>query len=86
MTYAEWNTRVDRAIVDEAACNALYLSVRATNVLFTKFGFHPTVNELCGLSSGDILKTRNCGKKTIDEIITQLKKCGRRLSGVYAVS
>ena len=55
----------------------LELSVRSSNCL-RRAGIN-TVEELCNKTSDDMMKVRNLGKKSLDEVLLKLKEMGLHL-------
>ena len=55
----------------------LELSFRSSNCLI-RAGIN-TVEELCNKTSDDMMKVRNLGKKSLDEVLLKLKEMGLHL-------
>lgn len=55
----------------------LELSVRSSNCL-RRAGIN-TVEELCNKTPDDMMKVRNLGKKSLDEVLLKLKEMGLHL-------
>lgn len=62
----------------EMNIDELELSVRSYNCL-KRAGIN-TVEELCGKSSEDMMKVRNLGRKSLEEVLAKLKDLGLSLS------
>ena len=56
----------------------LELSVRSYNCL--KSAGINTVEELCNKTSEDMMKVRNLGRKSLEEVLAKLKELGLQLS------
>ena len=61
----------------EMSIDELEFSVRAYNCL-KRAGIN-TVEELCNKTSDDMMKVRNLGKKSLDEVLLKLKEMGLHL-------
>ena len=61
----------------EMSIEDLELSVRSSNCL-RRAGIN-TVEELCNKTSDDMMKVRNLGKKSLDEVLLKLKEMGLHL-------
>ena len=72
----------DKAKVKEMTIDELELSVRSYNCL-KRAGIN-TVEELCNKSIDDMMKVRNLGKKSLDEVIQKLEKLELSLKKVDA--
>lgn len=62
----------------EMTIDELELSVRSYNCL-KRAGIN-TVEELCSRTSEDMMKVRNLGRKSLEEVLTKLKELGLELS------
>ncbi len=62
----------------EMNIDELELSVRSYNCL-KRAGIN-TVEELCSKTSEDMMKVRNLGRKSLDEVLTKLKELGLSLN------
>lgn len=62
----------------EMSIEELELSVRSFNCL-KRAGIN-TVEELCGKTSEDMMKVRNLGRKSLEEVLFKLKELGLQLS------
>ena len=62
----------------EMNIDELELSVRSYNCL-KRAGIN-TVEELCSKTSEDMMKVRNLGRKSLDEVLAKLKELGLSLS------
>jgi DNA-directed RNA polymerase subunit alpha len=63
--------------VMEMNIDELELSVRSYNCL-KRAGIN-TVEELCNKSPDEMMKVRNLGKKSLDEVLAKLKELGLQL-------
>ena len=62
----------------EMSIDELELSVRSYNCL-KRAGIN-TVEELCNKTSDDMMKVRNLGRKSLDEVLAKLKELGLSLN------
>ena len=62
----------------EMSIDELELSVRSYNCL-KRAGIN-TVEELCNKNSDDMMKVRNLGRKSLEEVLAKLKELGLQLS------
>lgn len=62
----------------EMSIDELELSVRSYNCL-KRAGIN-TVEELCNKTSEDMMKVRNLGRKSLEEVLTKLKELGLQLN------
>ena len=62
----------------EMTIDELELSVRSYNCL-KRAGIN-TVEELCNKTSDDMMKVRNLGRKSLEEVLAKLKELGLQLS------
>ena len=62
----------------EMKIDELELSVRSYNCL-KRAGIN-TVEELCNKTSEDMMKVRNLGRKSLEEVLAKLKELGLQLS------
>ena len=62
----------------EMTIDELELSVRSYNCL-KRAGIN-TVEELCSKTSDDMMKVRNLGRKSLEEVLAKLKELGLQLS------
>ena len=62
----------------EMNIDELELSVRSYNCL--KRAGIDTVEELCNRTSEDMMKVRNLGRKSLEEVLTKLKELGLSLN------
>ena len=62
----------------EMNIDELELSVRSYNCL-KRAGIN-TVEELCNKTSEDMMKVRNLGRKSLEEVLAKLKELGLQLS------
>ena len=69
------NTERDKAL--EMNIDELELSVRSFNCL-KRAGIN-TVEELCNHTSEDMMKVRNLGRKSLEEVLAKLKELGLEL-------
>ena len=76
-TFAEAEEN-DAAKVLEMTIEDLDLSVRSYNCL-KRAGIN-TVEELCNKTSEDMMKVRNLGRKSLEEVLAKLKELGLSLS------
>ena len=72
--FEDLNTMHDNICYDKICIEDMDLSVRSYNCLKTA-NIH-TVKDLIKLTKSDLLKIKNCGKKTLDEVILKLKNYG----------
>ena len=70
------NTEVEKAFA--MSIDELELSVRSYNCL--KRANINTVEELCNRTSEDMMKVRNLGRKSLEEVLAKLKELGLQLS------
>ena len=70
------NDEKERAL--EMSIDELELSVRSYNCL-KRAGIN-TVEELCNKTSEDMMKVRNLGRKSLEEVLAKLKELGLQLS------
>ena len=68
----------DKEKVLEMNIDELELSVRSYNCL-KRAGIN-TVEELCNRTSEDMMKVRNLGRKSLDEVLAKLKELGLQLN------
>jgi len=68
----------EREKVLEMSIDELELSVRSYNCL-KRAGIN-TVEELCSKTSEDMMKVRNLGRKSLEEVLTKLKELGLQLN------
>ena len=61
----------------EMSIDELELSVRSYNCL-KRAGIN-TVEELCNRTSDDMMKVRNLGRKSLEEVLAKLKELGLQL-------
>ena len=61
----------------EMSIDELELSVRSYNCL-KRAGIN-TVEELCNKTSDDMMKVRNLGRKSLEEVLAKLKELGLQL-------
>ena len=61
----------------EMSIDELELSVRSYNCL-KRAGIN-TVEELCSKTSDDMMKVRNLGRKSLEEVLAKLKELGLQL-------
>ena len=64
--------------VFEMNIDELELSVRSYNCL-KRAGIN-TVEELCNRTSEDMMKVRNLGRKSLEEVLAKLKELGLQLN------
>ena len=69
--------KVETTKVLSMSIEDLELSVRSSNCL-RRAGIN-TVEELCNKTSDDMMKVRNLGKKSLDEVLLKLKEMGLHL-------
>ena len=62
----------------EMSIDELELSVRSYNCL-KRAGIN-TVEELCSKTAEDMMKVRNLGRKSLEEVLAKLKELGLELS------
>ena len=62
----------------EMSIDELELSVRSYNCLKRAAGIN-TVEELCNKTSDDMMKVRNLGRKSLEEVLAKLKELGLQL-------
>ena len=62
----------------EMTIDELELSVRSYNCL-KRAGIN-TVEELCNKTPDDMMKVRNLGRKSLEEVLAKLKELGLQLS------
>ena len=62
----------------EMSIDELELSVRSYNCL-KRAGIN-TVEELCNKTSEDMMKVRNLGRKSLEEVLAKLKELGLQLN------
>ncbi len=70
------NTEIEKALV--MSIDELELSVRSYNCL--KRANINTVEELCNRTSEDMMKVRNLGRKSLEEVLAKLKELGLSLN------
>ena len=70
------NTEIEKALV--MSIDELELSVRSYNCL--KRANINTVEELCNKTSEDMMKVRNLGRKSLEEVLAKLKELGLSLN------
>ena len=68
----------DKKTVLEMNIDELELSVRSYNCL-KRAGIN-TVEELCNKTSEDMMKVRNLGRKSLEEVLSKLKELGLQLN------
>ena len=68
----------DKKTVLEMNIDELELSVRSYNCL-KRAGIN-TVEELCNKTSEDMMKVRNLGRKSLEEVLGKLKELGLQLN------
>jgi DNA-directed RNA polymerase subunit alpha len=68
----------EKAKVLEMSIAELELSVRSYNCL-KRAGIN-TVEELCNKTSEDMMKVRNLGRKSLEEVLGKLKELGLQLN------
>ena len=68
----------EKGKVLEMSIDELELSVRSYNCL-KRAGIN-TVEELCNRTSEDMMKVRNLGRKSLEEVLAKLKELGLQLN------
>lgn len=78
MDFIVEKTNSDEGKALEMSIDELELSVRSYNCL-KRAGIN-TVEELCAKTSDDMMKVRNLGRKSLEEVLAKLKELGLSLS------
>ena len=72
------NAKTAEVMVEKENIDELELSVRSYNCL-KRAGIN-TVEELCSRTSEDMMKVRNLGRKSLEEVLAKLKELGLQLN------